>query len=163
MRGKEIMSRKLEYLNVSDALSLADDLMVIRRIRHLPIMDNGELVGIVSDRDLLQAGLAMAMGFSKRTEERFLSTVLVGEVMTSDVITIDQNADVKKAARIMSSRNIGCLPVLAGVKLVGLLSESDILRVIAGGGGGANMKTLFIGACTPIYMLQVKVLGIRLF
>ncbi|MBT3350238.1 MAG: CBS domain-containing protein [Nitrospinaceae bacterium] len=127
------MSRKLEYLNVSDALSLADDLMVIRRIRHLPIMDNGELVGIVSDRDLLQAGLAMAMGFSKRTEERFLSTVLVGEVMTSDVITIDQNADVKKAARIMSSRNIGCLPVLAGVKLVGLLSESDILRVIAGG------------------------------
>ncbi|MBT4430650.1 MAG: CBS domain-containing protein [Nitrospinaceae bacterium] len=133
MRVKEIMSRKLEYLNVSDALSLADDLMVIRRIRHLPIMDNGELVGIVSDRDLLQAGLAMAMGFSKRTEERFLSTVLVGEVMTSDVITIDQNADVKKAARIMSSRNIGCLPVLAGVKLVGLLSESDILRVIAGG------------------------------
>lgn len=132
MKVKQIMSRKLEFLNVYDTLSLADDLMVIRRIRHLPIMEDGKLVGIVTQRDLFRAGLAEAMEFSKKAEGRFLGTVLVDEVMTREVVTIDQNADVKEAARIMSSRKIGCLPVVAGAKLVGLLSESDILRVVAG-------------------------------
>jgi CBS domain-containing protein len=131
MKVKDLMSRKVETLEQYDTLSLSEDLMKMKRLRHLPIVEDGRLVGIVSQRDLFRAGLSTVQGFGSRAQEGYLKTVLVKEVITNEVITIGPDEDIGKAARIMLKEEIGCLPVVEGEKLVGLISESDIMRFIA--------------------------------
>ena len=133
MKVMEIMSSPVETLDRNDTLSLAEDLMTMKRIRHLPVLEDGLLAGIVSQRDLFHAGLSTAMGFGKKAQKEFMRTVLVKEVMTEAVITIAPGAEVKEAARIMLEKQIGCLPVVDRGKLVGLVSESDLVRLVARG------------------------------
>lgn len=88
-------------------------LMRRAKLRHLPVVDGtGRLVGIVSDRDL----------------RRPASTV--GEVMTPNVLTIGASTDVRHAARLMRERKIGSLPIVEDGKLVGILTETDVLRAL---------------------------------
>lgn len=134
MKISELMTRDVETLDRNDTLSIAEDLMKMKRIRHLPVMDDeGELTGIISQRDMFHAGLSTAMGFGTRAKGEFLKAVLVKEVMTGKVITVGSGADVKVAARLMLKKKIGCLPVVDGGKLVGLISESDVIRIVAEG------------------------------
>ena len=131
MKVKELMAENVETLDLNDTLSLADDVMEMNRIRHLPIMEEGLLAGIVSPRDLFHAGLSTAMGFGSKAKKEYMNAILIKEVMTNDVITIGPEADVKEAARIMLEHRIGCLPVVDSGKLVGLISESDLVRLVA--------------------------------
>ncbi len=131
MKISELMTRDVETLDRNDTLSLAEDLMKMKRIRHLPVTDDGELAGIISQRDMFHAGLSTAMGFGTKAKGEFLKAVLVKEVMTAEVITIGSGADVKAAARVMLKKKIGCLPIVDDGKLVGLISESDIIRIVA--------------------------------
>ncbi len=73
------------------------------------------------------------MGFGTKAKGEFLKTILVKEIMTEEVITIGSGVEVKEAARTMLKKKIGCLPVVDGGELVGLISESDIIRVVAEG------------------------------
>ena len=109
--------------------SLADGLALMheRRIRHLPVVDAGRLVGIVSDRDL--RGAAPPIG-SLPEEQRlqFLRERRIAEIMKRDVVTVDPTTPIEEAARLMAARTIGALPVLEGDALVGILTASDLLR-----------------------------------
>lgn len=131
MKIREIMSRPVETLDRNDTLSLAGDLMNMKRIRHLPVLDEGNVVGIVTQRDLFRAGLSTVMGFGSKAQKEFMRTVLVKEVMNEGVITISPEADVPEAARLMLEKKIGCLPVVEGGRLIGLVSESDLVRLLA--------------------------------
>ena len=131
MKISELMTRDVETLDRNDTLSLAEDLMKMKRIRHLPVTDNGELAGIISQRDMFHAGLSTAMGFGMKAKGDFLKAVLVKEIMTDKVITIGSGADVKAAAQLMLKKKIGCLPVVNNGELVGLISESDVIRIVA--------------------------------
>lgn len=131
MKISELMTKDVKTLDRNDTLSLAEDLMKMKRIRHLPVTNDGELAGIISQRDMFHAGLSTAMGFGTKAKGEFLKAVLVKEVMTAEVITIGSGADVKAAARVMLKKKIGCLPVVDDGKLVGLISESDIIRIVA--------------------------------
>ena len=131
MKVKEVMSSPVETLDRNDTLSLAEDLMTMKRLRHLPVLDEGRLAGIVTQRDLFHAGLSTAMGFGSKAQREFMRTVLVKEVMTDEVVTIAPGADVREAARLMLDKKIGCLPVVEKERLVGLISESDLVRLIA--------------------------------
>jgi CBS domain-containing protein len=131
MKVSDLMVKKVETLDRNDTLSLAEDLMKMKRLRHLPVLDDGDLVGIVSQRDLFHAGLSTAMGFGNKAKGEFLKTVLVKEIMTDQVVTIVSTAEIKEAAKTMLKKKIGCLPVVKDGKLIGLISESDILRVVA--------------------------------
>lgn len=133
MRVKEIMSSPVETLDRNDTLSLAEDLMTMKRIRHLPVLEDGLLAGIVTQRDLFHAGLSTAMGFGSKAKKEFMRTVLVKEVMTEAVVTIPAEAEVAEAARLMLEKKIGCLPVVSKGQLVGLVSESDLARLAARG------------------------------
>lgn len=133
MKVSELMANKVETLDRNDTLSIAEDLMNMKRLRHLPVLDDGELVGILSQRDLFHAGLSTAMGFGTKAKGEFLKTVLVKEIMTENVVTIAPTADVQAAAKLMLTKKIGCLPVVDSGKLVGLVSESDIIRIVAEG------------------------------
>lgn len=126
------MNADVATVGRNDELTIADDVMKMRRVRHLPVVEEGRLVGILTQRDLFHAALSTALNFGEKAQKEFLKTVVVKEVMTDEVVTIDPSADVKEAARLIIERKIGCLPVVEKGKLVGIISETDLLRVIAG-------------------------------
>lgn len=129
MKVSELMSKDVKTIERNDELSIADDIMKMERIRHLPVVEGGRLVGMLTQRDLLHAALSTAMGFGQKASDEFLKTVPAKEVMTDEVITIAPSEDVKKAAQLMLERKIGCLPVVEGGKLVGLVTESDFVKL----------------------------------
>jgi CBS domain-containing protein len=128
MKVKDIMTREGATLDLNDELSLADDIRKLGRIRHLPVVDEGRLVGIISQRDLFKASLASAMGYGEKAKREFMKTVVVKEVMVDKVITISPEAGIEEAGKLMLEKKIGCLPVIGDGDLVGLITETDILR-----------------------------------
>jgi CBS domain-containing protein len=124
------MQAEVVTLNASDTLDLADDIMRLGRIRHMPVTDGGRLVGVLSQRDLFRAAVSSVLRFKVRDEREWLATVPVREVMTREVCTAHPEMMVRDAVRLMLERKIGCLPVVAGGDLVGLLSETDCLRLL---------------------------------
>jgi CBS domain-containing protein len=125
------MTRDPIILGRNDTLDLAEDIMNLRRIRHMPVVDEGSIVGIVSQRDLFRSALVTALGFGRKTQTAVIKTIKIKEIMTEHVITISPDVSVKEAARVMIDKKIGCLPVVDGENLVGLLTETDILRYFA--------------------------------
>ena len=97
-----------------------------RRIRHLPVLREGELVGIVSDRDLRSA--TPALGDPGRAEA--LRNLRVADVMTRDVVTTRPDAPIEEAANTMREGRIGCLPVVEDGVLAGILTSSDVMEAL---------------------------------
>ncbi len=125
------MEKDVLTLGGADHLDLVDDLMRLGRIRHMPIMSNGQLVGIVSQRDLFRAGISSALHFRASAEREWLAKIAVREVMTTHVFTIEPDASIRSAVEIMVNKKIGCLPVVENGTVVGLISESDCLKYLA--------------------------------
>lgn len=129
---RDLMQTKVHTLLRNEKLSVADDLMRQERIRHLPVLDEyGELAGILTQRDLFRGALLRALGYGARAEEHMLRTVLVKEVMTEPVQTTAPDTPLKDAAALMLKHRVGCLPVVDQGKLVGIISESDMMRIVA--------------------------------
>jgi len=127
MKVKEIMVKEVATLDANDELSLANDIMRLGRIRHLPVMDGNRLVGIVSERDLFRSSLAQALGYATKNTRDLMKTLRIKDVMVSGVITITPDTEVCEATKIMIEEKIGCLPVVEDNRMVGLMTETDIL------------------------------------
>jgi CBS domain-containing protein len=132
-RVRDLMSRSVRTVRRNDELAVADRLMSAERIRHLPVVDDnsGHVVGVVSQRDLILNALVRALGFGSSARDRSFAVISVKEVMNEDVITTTPEAPIDEAARVMVDRRIGCLPVIEDGALVGILSESDVVRAVA--------------------------------
>ena len=128
MKVREIMVTELVTLHVDEELSLASDIMNLARIRHLPIVEGERLVGIISQRDLFRASLASVMGFDYAETRDHLKSVSIREAMVKEVITVQPDTDIGEAGKIMLDRKFGCLPVVEGDRLVGMVTETDMLR-----------------------------------
>jgi len=128
---REIMQREVATLRVTDTLGLADDIMELGRIRHLPVLSGGVVVGIVSQRDLYRAAVSSMLQMSRSEEREWLGKIPVVNVMSSKLVAIAPDATIHRAADLMLSNRIGCLPVIEYGKLVGLVSETDCLRHLA--------------------------------
>jgi CBS domain-containing protein len=125
----EIMRREFASLREDDRLDLADQVMKVGRVRHLPVLsDDGHVVGIVSSRDLLEASLTSVLDFDPASRRGFLRSVAVSEVMRRDVETVEESTPLLGAARRMIQHKIGCLPIVRtdGV-MIGLVTETDLL------------------------------------
>jgi acetoin utilization protein AcuB len=112
-----------------DKIIAAFELMQGRGIRHLPVVENGELKGLVTDRDIR---LALIPSPVSTPEERMFhlgALEQVDEIMTTDLITVAPTTTIEEAAKLMAKYKIGAVPVVADGKLVGILTETDILRV----------------------------------
>ena len=127
MKVKEVMVKEVATLDVNDELSLANDIMRLGRIRHLPVVDGGRLAGIISERDLFRSSLAQALGYGGQASRDLMKTLRIKDIMVKGVTTIPPDAEVCEAVRIMMEKKIGCLPVVEGDHLVGLITETDIL------------------------------------
>jgi CBS domain-containing membrane protein len=129
---REVMTADVTTLLRNDKLTLADDIMRLGRIRHLPVLDeNGELVGILTQRDLFRGALAKALGYGERAQRQLMDTLVVKEVMTSDILTTTPDTPLAEAAKVMFERKIGCLPVVEGGRLVGIITEGDFVALAA--------------------------------
>ena len=127
MKVREIMVTDLVTLHVDEELSLASDIMNLARIRHLPIVEGDRLVGIISQRDLFKASLASVMGYDYGATRDHLKSVSIREAMVKAVITVEPETEIQAAGRIMLEKKIGCLPVVQDNRLVGMVTETDIL------------------------------------
>jgi CBS domain-containing membrane protein len=132
LRVTDVMSRDVQVVKRNDQLSVADTLMKQARIRHLPVLDEDGLVcAVVSQRDLFRGALLRALGYGARAEEAMLRQVPVKEAMSAEIHTIGPDATVADAARVMVERKVGCLPVVDGGKLVGIVTETDFVKLVA--------------------------------
>ena len=133
MRVRELMNRMLVTLGESCSCHEAVVLMHRANIRHLPVLNaGGALVGVVTDRDLrhhlFRPDLCQHLGST--SIDRLLDAVSVGQIMSAPVFTVDAADEVTDAARIMLKEGVGALPVTEGGRLVGIVTETDVLREI---------------------------------
>jgi CBS-domain-containing membrane protein len=124
-----VMQEEVLTLQVDDTLDLLDDLMARNRIRHVPVLDGDELVGIVSQRDLCASALSAALDYDEEPRTAFLRTIAVEQVMTDEVVHVSPHTTLTGAAELLDRHRIGCLPVVDEERrLVGLVSEGDLMR-----------------------------------
>lgn len=126
---KEIMSRKPVTIGPVAKLGTVNKLMKINKIRHVPVVKNNKLIGIVTEKDIRYAMIPEKIPGKRIPKGWNLSHLTVNDIMTRETLTISQNDQIEDAARIIYSNKIGALPVMAGSKLVGIISVMDILGV----------------------------------
>ncbi len=110
---------------IVDALNL----MKSERIRRAPVVKDGRLVGIVSDKDLLNASPSPVSSLSVWEMNYLLSKITISEVMTKKVLTITEDTPIEEAARIMADNKVGGLPVMRDDHVVGIITETDLFKV----------------------------------
>lgn len=128
---RELMTTELMTLQPDERLHLAADLMKLGRVRHMPVVTDGRLVGIVTQRDLFRAAVSSVLQFRASAEREWLEHISVAEVMTREVITAAPDWPVARAVDAMLEHRIGCLPVVENDRLVGLVTESTLMRLLA--------------------------------
>jgi acetoin utilization protein AcuB len=112
---------------INEALTL----MRQEKVRRLPVLDKkGKLVGIVSEKDLLYASPSPATALSVHELNYLLSKVTVKDVMTRDVITVEEDTALEEVARIMADNKVGSAPVMRQGKLVGIITETDVFKIL---------------------------------
>ena len=127
MKVKEVMVKEVATLDINDELSLANDIMRLGRIRHLPVVDGIRLVGILSERDLFRSSLAQALGYGGQASRDLMKTLRIKDIMVQGVATTSPETNLCDAVKIMMHKKIGCLPVVEDDRLVGLITETDIM------------------------------------
>jgi len=144
----ERMSRPV--ISVTPDTPINDALAMFRkeRIRRAPVMENGKLVGIVSERDLLYATPSSVTTLSVWEMHYLISKVTVKDVMAKQVITVDQDTPIEEAARIMADKKIGGVPVVSGTNVVGIITETDLFKILLEL-MGARQKALRVTATIP--------------
>ncbi len=139
MKVKDAMAKDPFTIDPEAPLATAMDVMRTKELRHLPVVDEaGQLVGIITDRDLRHAAFGPALeeylSVSARRRLRRIGETLenlrVRDAMTWVVVTTHPGASLAHAALIMSERRVGSLPVVENGKLVGMLTERDVLRAL---------------------------------
>jgi CBS domain-containing protein len=129
---RDIMETKLVTISASDRLSTVEDIMTLGHVRHMPVVQGGKLVGVVSERDLLRASLSVLSAHRDEERRAFLHVVEIARVMSTPPIIVDPGASIDEAALLMAEKKIGCLPVVDGDQLLGMVTETDVLRWVAG-------------------------------
>jgi CBS domain-containing membrane protein len=130
MTVSELMTTDVVTLTEDETLAHAQRCMARGRIRHLPVVREGALVGLITHRDLLAASFSIFAEVDASEQRRIFDTVRVVEAMHRDVVAVSPGLSVSKAARILLENKYGCLPVVDDdQQLKGIVTEADFLRL----------------------------------
>ena len=130
-RVADAMTRAVYTLKATQSLPLAEAMMGLARVRHVPVVDDdGHVVGLVTHRDLLAAKISTLAPLSEDERSTLQLSVPVSRVMRTEVWTIRSDALALTAARIMREHRYGCLPVVDDGRLVGIVTEADLLTLL---------------------------------
>ena len=138
MLVKDFMTTDPIVLAPNDTLRRARQLMEEHRLRRFPVLEEGALVGIVTDRDVRSAGMSSAVMQERRYVEYLLDRIQVGGIMTPHPITVTPETPLMEAASIILEKKIGGLPVVDGEGLVGMITETDLIKALIDLEGGAS-------------------------
>jgi len=119
-------------ITITPQTNLHDALQIMREehVRRLPVLDKtGRLVGIVGEKDLLYASPSPATSLSVYELNYLVAKITVEDLMSRDVVAVEEDCPLEEAARIMADHDIGGLPVMRGNTLVGMITESDLFRI----------------------------------
>lgn len=130
MRVADWMQRRPVTVSPQESLRNAWRIIRERRIRHLPVVERGRLVGFVTDRDLRHALPSRAVGLETHELPHLAEKINIWEVMARAVVTIHREAPIEEAARLLLKYRIGGLPVVKGETLVGIITKTDLVRAL---------------------------------
>ena len=132
MKIEAVMQDNLVSIYENDSMSQGLKKLRDNHIKHLPVVDDGgQLTGIITDRDLKRASASDATALEIHELPYLLDKVRMKEIMTSDPLTVTPDTGIGKAAGMMAEGRLGCLPVLQGDRLVGMVTRTDFLKLLA--------------------------------
>ena len=125
---EDLMTRRV--VTVTEAASLREALALLQRhrIRHIPVVEGEMIVGILTDRDVKRATPSLLSGVSQEDYDRVLAQTHVSQVMTRNPFSVTPSTSLKDATKLLADRKYGALPVVEGDRLVGILTNTDLLR-----------------------------------
>ena len=128
----DVMSREVQTVGRNDELGVADKRMSEQRIRHLVVLDSDdEVCAVLSQRDFFRGALLRSLGYGSRAEDALMRQVVVKEAMSGSLHTTTPETLIVDAAKTLLEKKIGCLPVIEAGKLVGIVTETDLVRLVA--------------------------------
>lgn len=126
---RDLMTDEVVTFSPRDNLADLADRMADEHIRHAPIVDReGELVGLVTERDLARFAFFDSPDTPLSVEREVLGTRRVREIMGTEVDTLEPDAPLREAAEMLLENKIGCVPVVEGRRVVGIITEADFVR-----------------------------------
>jgi acetoin utilization protein AcuB len=134
----DVMQAAVVTITPKTSLPEAVRLAQHRGIRHLPVVEHDRLVGIVSDRDLKRAMASPATSLEVHELRYLLDAITVDEIMTHAVITVGRTFAIEEAARIMLKEKVSALPVTEQGRLIGIVTETDVLQLFVKGMGAGQ-------------------------
>lgn len=130
MKVNDWMTGDVLTLTVNETIRRPMEIREEKGIRRFPVMDGDQLVGIVTDRDLRNATASSVVLTEKKYHDFLLDTIKVESVMTPEPQTVGPDTSLKEATEIVLNLKVGGLPVVDGEKLVGIITETDLLRAL---------------------------------
>lgn len=127
---QKVMTEDPFTLKKDDTLLSARSIMSLGRIRHIPIVDHaGDFTGLVTHRDILAATVSKLADIEEDIQDELDAGIPISEIMNQDVVTVPPDMSLRQAAEILLTNKYGCLPVVDGKSLVGIITEADFLRL----------------------------------
>ena len=158
MLVRDIMTSNVITIPSDTPVLDAEQIMLFHKFERLPIVDKGKLVGLVTKDNLLKASPSDATSFSRGELYYLLAKLTVKQIMKKKVVTVSPNTTVEQAAAIAQKNKVGCLPVLEGDKVVGIVTTNDFFYKILNpllGLGEAGKRIIVHGANEPEKMQKV--------
>lgn len=155
MRVRHIMTSPVVSVSSDTPVLEAAKLMKEKRIERLPVVDDGELQGIVTKDRVLRASPSMATSLSLHEIHYLFAKLTVREIMQKDVVTISPDSTVENAVRLAQERRVGCLPVVEDGRVVGILTTNDFFYLVLNPvlGIGEKGSRVSVHHCTTPHQL----------
>jgi len=127
---KDIMTTEVFTLRATQTLALARFLMKLKHVRHIPIVeDDSHFIGLLTHRDLLAHTISLLADPGQNEQEEMDEYIHLGQVMKTNIVTVDPEMNLRNAIPILVENKYGCLPVTSQGKLVGIVTEADFLKL----------------------------------
>ena len=146
MAVKDFMTRKVVYISPDTTIAHAADMMREQKLHRLPVIENDQLVGLVTEGTIAEASPSKATSLSIYEMNYLLNKTKVGDVMIRDVVTISQFASLEDATYLMLKNKIGILPVVDNKQLYGVITDRDIFKAFleVSGYGEEGVRLRFV-------------------